>query len=221
MDILKRFEGKINGTLETFDRIIINGYLQQLHGFRLFLYYLIQKEVLLKDFNSFAAQQTDILCNHIETYIREQGCTLTYLNSGRTDKGGFARRCHEQFPDRTGPVCALSVVEPCKTMTVKPNRTTKKLEVTSRSTKCKHYCFYHNDGEFGRMFLKIRTWFPYNVQIYLNGHEYLSGLLSAEGIPFSMYNNSFSYIEDFGKAQEPADCVPNKKLSDSFDPGFP
>ena len=48
MDILKQFEGKINGTLETFDRIIINGYLQQLHSFRLFLYYLIQKKILLK-----------------------------------------------------------------------------------------------------------------------------------------------------------------------------
>ncbi len=54
MDILKQFDGKINGTLETFDRLIINGYLQHLHSFRLFLYYLIQKNVLLKDFDSFA-----------------------------------------------------------------------------------------------------------------------------------------------------------------------
>ena len=203
--------------METFDRIIINGYLQQLHSFRLFLYYLIQKEVLLKDFNSFATQQTDILCNHIETYIREQGCTLTYLNSGQTDEGEFARQCYGQFPGRTGLICAFSVVEPCKTMTVKPNRATKKLEVTSRSMRCKHYYFYYNDGEFGWMFLKIQTWFPYNVQIYLNGREYLFRLLNAEGIPFSMYNNSFSYIEDFGKAQGLADRVLNKKLSDSFD----
>lgn len=92
----------------------------------------VQKEVLLKDFNSFAAQQTDILCNHIETYIREQGCTLTYLNSGQTDKGGFACQCYEQFPYRTGLVCALSVVEPCKTMTVKPNRATKNSKSSGR-----------------------------------------------------------------------------------------
>ena len=45
MDILKQFGGKINGTLETFDRIIINGYIQPLHSFRLFLYYLIQKNI--------------------------------------------------------------------------------------------------------------------------------------------------------------------------------
>lgn len=67
------------------------------------------------------------------------------------------------------------------------------------------------------MFLKIQTWFPYNVQIYLNGREYLSRLLKAEGISYSMYNNSFSYLEDFEKAQELADCVLNKKLSHSFD----
>lgn len=43
-----------------------------------------------------------------------------------------------------------------------------------------HYYFYYNDEEFGWMFLKIQTWFPYNIQIYLNGQEYLSRLLSKE-----------------------------------------
>lgn len=71
MDILKQFSGKINGTLEAFDRLIIEGYLQQLHSFRLFLYYLIQKNVLFKGFYSFVTQQTDAPCNHIESYIQE------------------------------------------------------------------------------------------------------------------------------------------------------
>lgn len=67
------------------------------------------------------------------------------------------------------------------------------------------------------MFLRIQTWFPYNIQIYLFGHEYLSRLLDSEGIPYTMYNNSFSYIEDFGRAQEPANTMLNKKLFTSFD----
>ncbi len=217
MDILNRFDGKINGVLETFDRVIINGYIQPLHSFRLFQYYLIQKNILLKDFDSFARQQTDTLCSHIESYILENNCTLTYLNSGGIDKGALARQTYLENPEKEGLVCAFSVVEPCKTITVKPNHETKKLEVTSRTTKCKHYYFYYNDPEFGWMFLKIQTWFPYNVQIYINGREYLSKLLQAEGISYSMYNNSFSYIEDFDKAQELAGRVLNKKLSDSFD----
>lgn len=39
----------------------------------------------------------------------------------------------------------------------------------------------------------------------------------AEGIPYSMYNNSFSYIEKFDRAQELAHRALSKKLSDSFD----
>ncbi len=216
MDILKQFEGKINGALETFDRLIINGYLRQLHSFRLFLYYLIQNNVLLKDFQSFASQQTAALCNHIESYIQGQGCPLTYLSSGQTDKSELACQRFERSSEKTELICAFSVMELCKTMTVKPNRSSQELEVTSRNTKCKHYYFYYNDKEFGWMFLKIQTWFPYNVQIYLNGREYLSMLLKTEGISYSMYNNSFSYLEDFEKAQELANGTLNKKISSSF-----
>ena len=55
-------------------------------------------------------------------------------------------------------------------MTVAPNHETKKLEVTSRPTKCRHYYFYFNDEEFGWMFLKIQTWFPYIEKIF--SHSY-------------------------------------------------
>lgn len=217
MDILNQFAEKINGVLETFDRLIINGYIQPFHNPRLFLYYLIQKGVPLKDFQSFATQQTDTLCSYIESYIQDNDASLTYLNSGQVDKGALAQQSYLQDPDKEGLVCAFSVVEPCKTMTVRPNHETKKLEVTSRATKCKHYYLYYNDHEFGWMFFKIQTWFPFNVQIYLNGREYLSRLLCLAGIPYSMYNNSFSFVGNFEKAQELADGVLNKKLSDSFD----
>lgn len=80
-------------------------------------------------------------------------------------------------------------------MTVKPNREIQKLEVTSRPTKCKHYYFYYNAEEFGLMYLKIQTWFPYNVQIYINGREYLLKILDKNNIKYEIYNNSFSYIE--------------------------
>lgn len=49
------------------------------------------------------------------------------------------------------------------------------------------------------MFFKIQTWFPYNVQLYLNGREYLSRMLPAEEIAYSMYTISFLHNlkEDF------------------------
>ena len=217
MNILEQNKEKINGKLETFDRMIINGYLLNLQSHRHFLYYLIQNNVKLKDFDKFASEQTEQLCKHIDTYIKENNVETIYLNSGKTDKNEIVMNILKNNPNKKGLITTLSSIELCNTMTVKPNHETKKLEVTSRPTKCKHYYFYFNDEEFGLMFLKIQTWFPYNVQIYINGREYLSKLLDKNNIKYEMYNNSFSYIEDFEKAQQLADSILNKKISDSFD----
>lgn len=217
MNILEQNKEKINGVLETFDRMIINGYSLNLCNYRHFLYYLIQNNIKLVDFDKFALNQTEKLCKHIDEYIKSNNCECIYLNSGKLDKDEIARNKFKEDINKTGLICALSAVEICNTMTVKPNHETKQLEVTSRPTKCKHYYFYYNDEEFGWMFLKIQTWFPYNVQIYINGREYLSKLFDKNNIKYEMYNNSFSYISDFKNAQELADGILNKKISDSFD----
>lgn len=217
MNIIEQNKEKINGILETFDRIIINGYLLNLCNYRHFLFYLIQNDVKLVDFDKFALKETNDLCNYIDNYIKENNVETIYLNSGKIDKNEIVMTELEKNPDKTGLITALSAVEICNTMTVKPNKETQKLEVTSRPAKCKHYYFYYNDEEFGLMYLKIQTWFPYNVQIYINGREYLSKLLDKNNIKYDMYNNSFSYIEDFTRAQELADDILNQKISDSFD----
>ena len=192
MNIIEQNKEKINGILETFDRMIINGYLLNLCNYRHFLFYLIQNNIKLVDFDKFALDQTNELCNHIDNYIKENNVDIIYLNSGKIDKNEIVMNELNNNPNKTGLISALSVVEICNTMTVKPNHETEKLEVTSRPTKCKHYYFYYNDEEFGLMYLKIQTWFPYNVQIYINGREYLSKLLDKNNIKYEMYNNSFS-----------------------------
>ena len=50
MNIIEQNKEKINGILETFDRMIINGYSLNLCNYRHFLYYLIQNDVKLVDF---------------------------------------------------------------------------------------------------------------------------------------------------------------------------
>jgi len=217
VNIIEKFDDKINGVLNTFDRLLINGYFLHLFNYNKFLYYLIENNVKLVDFKDFANKQTKLLCDHVEEYIRKNGVDLQYLVSGKLDKDEIAHQAFYRDMDKTGLVAAFSAVELCNTMTVRSNGETNRLEVASRPTKCKHYYLYYNDAEFGWMFFKIQTWFPYNAQIYINGREYLSKLLERDGVGFEMYSNSFAYIEDFDKAQELADSILNKKMSDSFD----
>ncbi len=184
---------------------------------RQFLFYLISNSVKLVDFHSFAKQQTDSLCLHIDSYANDCGVDITYLSSPKTNKDELARAVFDNDPSRTGLIAAFSSVELCRTMTVVSNHQTLKLETASRQTKCKHYYLYYNDEEFGWMFIKIQTWFPYNVQLYINGREYLSKLFDKNGINYQMYHNSFSFIDDFDKAQKIANDILNKKISSSFD----
>lgn len=217
MNIIEQNKEKINGILATFDRMIVNGYILPLQNPRLFLYYLIQNNIQLKDFSAFAEKQTSKLCNHIDNYIKENNVKLQYLKVASTNKDELARIEWEKDYNKTGLIAAFSAVELCRTMTVVPNRETKQLEIVSRNTKCKHYYFYYNDKEFGWMFIKIQTWFPFNAQVYINGHEYLRKRLEKNNIGYNMFNNSFSYLENFENAQKLADSILNEKISDSFD----
>ena len=58
INILKQNKEKINGILETFDRMIINGYLLNLCNYRHFLFYLIENNIKLVDFDKFASKET-------------------------------------------------------------------------------------------------------------------------------------------------------------------
>lgn len=217
MNIIEQNKQKINGIFSTFDRMIINGYILPLQSPRLFQFYLIQNNIKFTDFKDFAENQTTLLCNHIDNYIKENNITLQYLKSGKDNKQELAKQELDNSNNKNGLIAAFSAVELCKTSTIQGNKNTKKLEPTIKNTKCKHYYLYYNDEEFGLMFLRIQTWFPYNVQVYINGREYCSKIFNKNNIKYEMYNNSFSYIDDFEKAQKLADNILNQKLSDSLD----
>ena len=212
MNILNQLSGKINGKFAMFDRIVINGYLLSLINTNSFSYYVHLNGINIKDFKSFATKQTKELCEHIEAYIKNNDCISQYLTSTKINKDVL-----EKNPNKSGLIIAFSDVESCKIITVSNNKDTKQLEYVSRSTKCKHYYLYYNDDIFGLMFVRIQTWFPYNVEIYFNGHDYMSKVFDKENIKYEMYNNSFSYIDDYDRAQKLADNFLNKKLSGALE----
>ena len=217
MNILEQNKEKINGKLATFDRIIVNGYLKSLINPKTFSYFLYENGIFLKDFKDYAEAQTKELCEHIENYAKQNGCNTKFLTSSKDSKEDIVKEIFQSNPNKEGLIATLSAVEYCKVMTVQYNYQLNTLEVVSRSTKCKHYYLYYNDPVFGWMFIKIQTWFPYNVEIYINAHEYLSKVFDKNNIYYEMFNNSFSYIDDFDKAQDLANKILNKDFTYSFD----
>ena len=214
--ILEQFQEKIKGTFSFFDRIIIKGHIRQFFSPSGKKHFMSYNNILLKDFPAYAQTVTEGLCKHIEGFASGLNRPVVYLTSAKTSKEQTAVKILQENPVEEGLICALSVVEYCQTLQPKKQEDGK-LFLSNVNRKCKYYYLYFLDREFGFMHVKIQTWFPFLVQVYINGREMMKHIFDANGITYRMYDNSFIELSDVSKAQELADKFDSTKLCRRLD----
>ena len=52
------------------------------------------------------------------------------------------------------------------------------------------------------MYARIQTWFPFNIQVGINGREWLARQMDKEGLKYRQQGNCFVWIEDYVQAQK-------------------
>jgi hypothetical protein len=52
------------------------------------------------------------------------------------------------------------------------------------------------------MSARIQTWFPFSIQVCMNGREWLARRMDEAGMDYQRYDNSFPWVDDFPKAQK-------------------
>lgn len=214
--ILEQFQDKINGTFSFFDRMIIKGHIRQFFSPSGKRHFLSENNILLKDFSSYANKVTDDIVSHVEKMAASGNRPLVYLPSAQTSKEQKALQILEEQPVTEGLICILSVVEYCQTLQPKKHENGL-LSLDTVNRKCKYYYFYFLDRHFGFMHVKLQTWFPFLVQVYINGREMMKHVFDKNGISYQMYDNSFFGISDIRKAQELADRFDSKNLCRQLD----
>jgi len=214
--ILEQFQDKINGTFSFFDRIIIKGHIRQFFSPSGKRHFLSEHNVLLKDFPAFTEQVTHQVVSHVEFLTQLQGRPLISLPSSLDSKKEEARTVLQNSPVKEGLICTISVVEPCQTLQPK-KKDNGLLELVTVNRKCKYFYLYFLDKHFGFMYVKLQTWFPFLIQVYINGREMMKHMFEENGIHYRMYDNSFFEISDTVKAQELADKFDSKSLCRQLD----
>ena len=126
---------------------------------------------------------------------------MQYLTSSKTDKKKMAEQIAVRDRVESGLICVLSCVEPCLSFDVGPNREKKQLEVKHRLRKCLFLYHYWIHPVFGFMSARIQTWFPFQVQVYLNGREWLAQQMKHAGLQYIRQENCFPWMEDYARAQ--------------------
>src|SRR3989442_11075565 len=201
----KIHQTELLGKLTLPDRVLFRGHLA-LRDPRTLGIFLALSGVLLKDFGPYAGARPAELKAHAERFAAEASRPFLYLNSPHTARTGYskeqlARDIAERDGVREGLVCVLSVLEPCNAFDVRGNHKTHRLEIVRRLRKCLHFYFYFLDPELGFMHVRLQSWLPFTIQIYVNGHEWLCRQLDQRGIGYQRYDNALLSIDDLSTAE--------------------
>ena len=114
----------------------------------------------------------------------------------------WVQQYFQQLGGRDGVAVILKSREPAR-MAICRGRDSYSLDFAWRHV-CLYY-FYLQQPSCGRMFLKLCPYFPFNGQVYVNGHEWLARRLQQEGIAFVKKDNAFVDCADPRRLQELAD----------------
>jgi len=201
-ELVARFGKAVKGVLTGFDRIVFKGTILPLVHEDGAMSFLGWRGVLNRDYKKWMQAQTDALVTAVGQYAREQtGKPIIPLSTWRYDKEQLARKRQEQTGVDTGLIGVWSCQESCWSYRANDCAEKGYPQLRRYTTQCKHLYLYLDHEEFGWMNVRLQTWFPYHIQIALNGREWLRRRLEARGVDFLRQGNKFLHIEDYAMAQ--------------------
>lgn len=199
---MEKHNKNIIGVLAGWDRIVFRGTLRLIANLTGMDKYLSMTGVLLKDFREFAKAKTTQLIEASTNKAKQAGRPNIYLPSSRINKEQKVLEMVQQDGVSSGLIGILRVVEPCMTYEVHKNRCKKILELQKIESKCTFLYHYWFDDHFGFMGARIQTWFPFAIQIWINGREWLAQRMDQEAMRYTRADNCFPWIDDFDRAQQ-------------------
>jgi hypothetical protein len=200
-EFLSKHASAVIGVLSGFDRLVFRGTLRMLAHRSGMMAYLWAMRVLLRDFAGHAEALTGQLKAASEELARRTARPIRYLPSSATGKEDIARDIARADGIEQGLICILTAVEPCLSYEIVRDRNTKRVDLQPRHRKCLYLYHYQVDTTFGFMHARIQTWFPFSIQICLNGREWLARSMDAARMGYIQRDNCFTWLERPERAQ--------------------
>ena len=205
---ITRHAQKITGSLTCFDRLVFHGHLpinysENLHRF------IRQQGLKLEDFSRFVQRHSEHLRQSAEQMAAKARRPFIYLQHF-SRKEDLARRIAEKDKITQGLVCILRATETCRSFGVRRTGNGTNLRLTPMPRRCLHLYFYFLDRQLGWLYVRLQTWFPFLIQIGINGHEVLARQLDRRCIPYTRCDNAFTSIKNLPHAQRLADGLADR-----------
>jgi len=218
MELLtKTYERKITCVLSCYDRLILSGTLPEISFSQGMTNYMYQNDVKIFDYPKFAEPFKEVIRANAERIAKEQGVEIEFIRKTGVRKESIISDKIKKRGNHPGIVHILSVMEACNTYKPWHDKTTGKTFLKPDTSKCLHYYFYFIDEQVGLGYVRVPTWCPFRLQVYVNGHNLLASEMKTAGIKYTMIDNAFDSLEDAAKAQELSDNIGIEKLHRKLD----
>ena len=171
---IARYRSLVTGVLSGFDRLVFRGSLLPLVRDGGMFFFLERAGVRLLDFKDFVLSTSERVKQAAYAEARRLGRPVRYLESSATDKEKLAEQLLAEQPVERGLICLLTAVEPCMSFEYHRSQNQAERGLKRRPKKCLHLYKYFIHPQFGFMSARLQTWFPFNIQICLNGREWLA-----------------------------------------------
>jgi hypothetical protein len=204
--------------LDAIDRMYLNGYVPSLQSGGGVVYFMKQHLGARVPSTTMVAPLSERFVKTIERFVETAGLDLVTFTKGQR-KDDVAQAYRTAFTGDEGVLFVGKAQEKAGVFRTEKRRNADGSTypwIYRSTTPVNHYYFYLLDRDFGPLFIKFCSYFPYAVKVCLNGHEWLKRQLTQRGIPYQALDNGVRASDDPARVQRIADSLDATKIDAMF-----
>jgi hypothetical protein len=201
--------------LEAIDRMYLNGYVPSLQTGGGVVYFMKQYLGARVPSTTMVAPLSERFVQAIDRFVEAEGLDLVAFEKGQR-KDDVAQQYLAAFTGEEGVLFVGKAQEKASLFRTEKRRNADDGStypwIYRSTTPVNHYYFYLVDRDFGPLFIKFCSYFPYALKVCLNGHEWLKRQLTQRGIPYDPLDNGIRSSEHAPRVQRIADTLDAAKI---------
>jgi hypothetical protein len=201
-------DGHVVLDLQSLDRVYLNGYVPKLQVGGQVISFLTQHLGNPVASPALFKQIGDRFSNAVRNFAQINGIPVLHLNTPDRSRWDDRKVDHvREYVDKaTRPgVVAIVVAQEVQKVFMgyrrRPKTDGPQFGFDKADRRVTVYYFYILDPAFGLGFIKICSYFPYPLKLWVNGHDWAKRQATAEGLAFTELANGFATCQDPARLQ--------------------
>jgi hypothetical protein len=217
-NVAEILQNHVTFELEAIDRMYLNAYVPSLQTGAGFVYFVKTQLGARVPSTMMVAPMSQQFVEAIERFVKTEEVDLITFKKGQR-KDDVAHEYLARFAGDEGVLFVGKAQEKANVFRTEKRRDAqgKKYPWIIRSTAMpNHYYVYILDKDFGPLFIKFCSYFPYPAKLCLNGHEWLKRQLRQQQIPFEPLDNGIRSSPEPARVQQIANDLDAAKIDAVF-----